>query len=330
MIKILLNKISKNILNKQDLIKIKLFNSINKNKNKLCLFDIGGAGGLQSRWKIFQKYLKVVFFEPDKRSSLELSKRGFEVIDKALWSQTTQKELYLTKKLETSSMFIPNRSFLDMFPDSNRYDIVKTIKVEVSKLDNLIDDKKQPHFIKIDIQGAELEVLKGSLNTLTNVLGLEVEVNFKEIYSKIPLAHDVQNFLHNQEFVLIDFLTYFRWERLPHKILDKDQIIRFGEMIHGDALFLRTPEKIIQMSKILANPIPILENYTKILFIYNKLDLIKKLSQNISEEENKILNLNKIISFLEKKHKKLIFFNKKFLYFIRYFVSKDLLPHWKL
>jgi len=330
MIKLILNKISKNILNKQDLKKINLFNSINKNKNKLCLFDIGGAGGLQSRWKIFQKNLKVVFFEPDKRSSLELSNCGFEVIDKALWSDTTQKELYLTKKLETSSMFIPNRPFLDMFPDSNRYDVVKTIKVEVTKLDNLINDKNQPHFIKIDIQGAELEVLKGSLNTLKNVLGLEVEVNFKEIYKKIPLAHDVENFLNNQEFVLNDFLTFFRWERSPHKILDKDQIIRFGEMIHGDALFVRTPEKIIEMSKTVSDPVSLFENYIKILLIYNKLDLIKKLSEYLSMKEKKILNLYEIISFLEKKNKKLIFFNKKFLYFIRYFVSKDILPHWKL
>jgi len=126
------------------------------------------------------------------------------------------------------------------------------------------------------------------------------------------------------------FLTYFRWERSPQKILDKDQIIRFGEMIHGDALFLRTPENITEMCKNVSDPVSLLENYIKILFIYNKLDLIKKLSEYISEEEKKILNLNGIMSFLEKKHKRLIFFNKKFLYFTRYFVSKDILPHWKL
>tara|TARA_B100002003_G_scaffold147441_2_gene136513 strand:- start:535 stop:702 length:168 start_codon:yes stop_codon:yes gene_type:complete len=53
MIKFILGKISKNILNKQDLLKINLFLSINNNKNKLCLFDIGGAGDLQTRWKLF-------------------------------------------------------------------------------------------------------------------------------------------------------------------------------------------------------------------------------------------------------------------------------------
>ena len=325
-----IHKISKNILNKQDLSKTNLFLNINNNKNKLCLFDIGGAGGLQTRWKLFEKNIRAIFFEPDQRSFLELKNSGLEVIDKALWSETTQKEFYLTKKLQTSSMYVPNRAYLDLFPDSKRYDIVKTTKVEVTELDNLVDIHNQPHFLKLDIQGAELEVLKGSVNTLKNVLGLEVEINFKEIYKKIPLANDVEKFLYSQGFVLNDFLTYFRWERSPQRIIDEDEIIRFGEMIHGDALFLRTPEKIIEISKNLSNPISLFENYVKILFVYNKLDLIIKLSKYISYEDIKLLNLNLIISILEKNHKRLVFFNKKFLYFTRYFVSKDVLPHWKL
>ena len=330
MIKFILHKISKNTLNKQDLSKINLFLSINNNKNKLCLFDIGGAGGLQARWKLFEKNIRTIFFEPEQRSFLELKNSGLEVIDKALWSETIQKEFYLTKKLQASSMYVPNRTYLDLFPDSKRYDIFKTIKVEVTELDNLVDVHNQPHFLKLDIQGSELEVLKGSVKTLKNVLGLEAEVNFKEIYEKIPLANDVEKFLYSQGFVLNDFLTYFRWERSPQRIIDEDEIIRFGEMIHGDALFLRTPEKIIEISKSLSDPISLFENYVKILFVYNKLDLIIKFSEYISYEHKKLLNLNLIISILEKNHKRLVFFNKKFLYFTRYFISKDVLPHWKL
>ena len=330
MFKFLLNRLSRRILNKQIVNYCDLFISINNNKNKLCLFDIGGAGGLQARWKLFEKNIRAIFVEPDQRSFLELKNRGLEVVDKALWSETTQKEFYLTKKLQTSSMYVPSRAYLDLFPNSKRYDIVKTTKVEVTELDNLVDIHNQPHFLKLDIQGSELEVLKGSVKTLKNVLGLEAEVNFKEIYEKIPLANDVEKFLYSQGFVLNDFLTYFRWERSPHRIIDKDEIIRFGEMIHGDALFLRTPEKIIEISKNLSNPISLFENYVKILFVYNKVDLIIKLSEYISYEHNKLLNLNLIISILEKNHKRLVFFNKKFLYFTRYFISKDVLPHWKL
>lgn len=322
MIKFVLNKISQRLLKKQDFTQLNLFLSINNNKNKLCLFDVGGAGGLQTRWKLFEKNIRTIFFEPDRRSSLELKNIGLEVVDKALWSTSTKKEFYLTKKLHTSSMYIPNRKFLDFFPDSKRYDIVKTIDVEVTELDNLVDINNQPHFIKLDIQGAELEVLKGSSNTLKNVLGLEVEINFKEIYKNIPLTYDVEKFLNSKGFVLNDFLSFFRWERGLHR--------NFGEIIHGDAIFLRTPEKIIELSKNSSDSISLFENYVKILFVYNKLDLILKFSNYISDKHKKLLNLNAIIFFLEKKHKRLTIFNKIFLYFIRYFISKNILTHYKL
>jgi len=267
MIKLILKKISIIILNKQSKLKKNLFLSINKNKNKLCIFDIGGAGGIQARWQIFENHIRPIFVEPDRRSFLDLKNNGKEVIDKALWSKTTKKEFYLTKKKETSSMYMPNREFLDLFPDSDRYDIEKSIEIDVTELDKIIDYKYKPHFMKLDIQGAELEVLRGSKETLKNVLGLEIEINFKAIYHNIPLAHNIEEFLQKEGFVLSDFLTLFRWERSLHR--------NFGEIIHGDALYLRSPEYVIAISKKLSDPMPLFENYAKILFVYNKLDLIK-------------------------------------------------------
>ena len=168
-----------------------------------------------------------------------------------------------------------------------------------------------------------MEVLKGGVKTLKGVLGLEVEVNFKEIYEKIPLFCDVEKFLKGQGFILNDFVDLFRWER--------NQLKNFGEIVHGDVLFLRTPEQIIEISKNLADPIPLFENYVKILFVYNKLDLIKILSEYISDEHQKLLNLNSIILFLDKYHKRIGFLDNISGYFTRYLISKDLeFPHWKL
>ena len=87
MIKFFLKKISKKIINKQDTLKSKLYCSINYNKNLLVLCDIGGAGGLGVRWKFFDKYIRTFFFEPDKRSSINLKSKGYEVIEQALWSE---------------------------------------------------------------------------------------------------------------------------------------------------------------------------------------------------------------------------------------------------
>ena len=323
MFKFLLNKIIIKILNNHIVKNCNIFIRINNNKNKLVILDIGGADGLQNRWKVFEKHIMPIFVEPDKRSYLELQKKGFEVITKALWSNETRKDFYLTNKSHTSSLYKPNKRYLNLFPESSRYDINETFLVDVVILDNQINSSNQPHFIKLDIQGAELEVLKGGVKTLKDVLGLEVEVNFKEIYEKIPLFCDVEKFLKGQGFILNDFVDLFRWER--------NQLKNFGEIVHGDVLFLRTPEQIIEISKNLQDPIPLFENYVKILFIYNKVDLIIKLSEYISEEHKKLLNLNLITSFLEKNQKRGNFLRIISVYFRRLLISNDLkFPHWRL
>ena len=323
MIRFILNKISRSILSKQDNHYRKLFKSINKNRNTLTLFDVGGAGGLQNRWKLYENDIKTTFFEPDKRSYTSLKKIGLNVINKALWSKNTKKKFFLTKKSKSSSVFRHNKKYLDKFPDSQRYDIVNSKIINLCKLDEFSNKSNYPSFIKIDVQGAELEVLKGSKSTLKNVVGLEVEVNFKYIYHDIPLAKDIENFLNSQGFILNDYLTLFRWERTMHR--------GFGEIIHGDALFLRSPEKIIDMSSNLQDPIKLIENYVKILFIYNKLDLIKKINEFVSKEYRKILNLENLILVLEKNHFRIKFLDELSGYYTRYMISKDLeFPHWKL
>ena len=323
MFKFILKKISQKIIKKQIRNESNLFARINNNNDKLVFLDIGGAGGLNRRWRSFEKFIRPIFVEPDKRSYLELMNNGFEVITKGLWSQKTQKKFYLTKKLHCSSIYKPNYEYLNLFPNSSRYKVTKTIELDLEKLDDQINLSNQPHFIKLDIQGAELEVLKGGSATISKVLGLEIEINFKEIYKGIPLAKDVEFFLEKEGFFLNDFLTLFRWER--------DLLRDFGELIHGDALYLRTPEKIIEMSKEVSDPTSLFANYIRILFVYNKLDLIIKLSEYISVEQRKILNLDQTIVFLQKKYKNIARVNNYLDYFVRYFISKDLeLPHWKL
>ena len=186
----------------------------------------------------------------------------------------------------------------------------------------MVNQSNQPHFIKLDIQGAELDVLRGGIKTLENVIGLEVEVNFKQIYEKIPLSSDVEKFLESQGFVLNDYLTFFRWER--------SELRGFGEIIHSDALFLRTPEKIIEFYK-KTKSFSIIENYIKILFAYNKLDLIIKISEFLTEEEKNNLNLKNIITHLEKKHMRLKYFGNIIAFFNRYLIQRNLeFPYWKL
>jgi FkbM family methyltransferase len=72
-----------------------------------------------------------------------------------------------------------------------------TETVEVCVLD---DYNLQANFMNIDVQGYELNVLKGSEKTLSNVDALVVEVNRDEVYEGCCQIDDIDNFLDQRGF----------------------------------------------------------------------------------------------------------------------------------
>ena len=63
------------------------------------------------------------------------------------------------------------------------------LEVEANTLDNILDSMHRPEvsWIKIDVEGAELEVLKGAINTLSSSknITLVIEIHGIEIYREM-------------------------------------------------------------------------------------------------------------------------------------------------
>jgi len=225
---------------------------------KIIIADIGAADySLDKRWLGLKNDVSVILFEPDKRSHKDLKAQGLTIYPFALYKEHQKKTLYLTKKPQCSSFYKPNMSFLINFPDSERWNIVDEVELEVIPLDSL---QLNIDFIKIDTQGSELDILKGAEGTLENVLGAEIEVSFSEIYTNQPLFGEVCAYMKFQGFEFYDFSTEYRYGR---KKLD-----RMGQLSFADALFLRTPENLKR-----TNPAKT-EKYNSIVKAYGKEDLI--------------------------------------------------------
>ncbi|SRR5258705_8112230 len=70
-------------------------------------------------------------------------------------------------------------------------------------------------FVHIDVQGAELMVLNGAVNSLRFIKAIWVEVSTIELYKNQPLAEDIDVFLNKSGFVMIrDCLYGMSGERL--------------------------------------------------------------------------------------------------------------------
>ena len=66
-------------------------------------------------------------------------------------------------------------------------------------------------------------------NHLSDCLGLELEVEFSQLYLNQPLFGDLKKFLNNKDFEFIDFTNLIRWERKVHNLM----VNVFLEMARG-------------------------------------------------------------------------------------------------
>ena len=185
--------------------------------NPLIIVDIGASGGIHERWRQYGAGIKTILFEPDYEEFEKLVSKKSEnslVINSALVEKSKIVDFNICKKQEVSSIYTPNQHLLDRYEDSERFNIERTVSLEADSLDNLLQKENinEIDFIKIDTQGSELDILKGATNFYENLIGLEVEVEFIELYYKQPLFSEVNSFIESKGFSLIDLKRYF-WKR---------------------------------------------------------------------------------------------------------------------
>ena len=74
--------------------------------------------------------------------------------------------------------------------------------VTTTTMNDLKDDLTQYKFLCLDVQGAELEVLKGGINTLSGFDYVMSEVSIRRLYKNAPLFKDITRFLGEHNFIL--------------------------------------------------------------------------------------------------------------------------------
>ncbi|MBX7247246.1 MAG: FkbM family methyltransferase [Candidatus Sumerlaeaceae bacterium] len=207
--------------------------------SNLVLVDIGASGGTQKRWGSVRPRLQVIGFEPDKREFPNLVGKDPKTryLNTALFREKCTLQFNLARHQMLSSVFPPNRPVVDQFPNSSDFDVIETVEVDADTLDSQFEANgiRGADFLKLDTQGCELAILEGAVSTLRNhVFGLEVEVEFAELYKGQPLFADVDGFLRTRGFQLFDLAQVF-WKRKAAPRIGNPR----GQLIFADALYLR-------------------------------------------------------------------------------------------
>ncbi|HJR58827.1 MAG TPA: FkbM family methyltransferase [Vicinamibacterales bacterium] len=213
-------------------------------RHPLALVDVGARGGVKRNWAAAARHLRVIGFEPDRREYDRLVEAArtagtrSEYFNVALHNQRGSLPLYVARDRGLSSIFEPDRPFLDAFPEAGRFDIEGVEQVEVDTLDTQLRARQieDVDFIKADTQGSELFVLQGAAHALgASAVGVEVEVEFTPIYRGQPCFADVDTFMRGLGYLLFDLKPCY-WKRAAGWKAGGS----YGQIIWADALYLKS------------------------------------------------------------------------------------------
>ena len=168
--------------------------------NPKSLIDIGAAHGDFS--KMFLEIWpgsKVTAFEANKLDSHYLDNTNWEVHYQALGEKEEDRVFYTNPDDPVgggSSLYCENTEW---FSNPNE---------EVMNVKPLDSFDVQGDFIKIDVQGAELDVIKGGHEVINNADYLLLELSFLNYNKEAPLIDDVLQETRNIGFRMVDTFGY--------------------------------------------------------------------------------------------------------------------------
>lgn len=133
--------------------------------------------------------------------------------------------------------FYINETVSSALPESAKDD-QEFVEIPMFTLDEILTEKSftDADFLKLDVQGFELEVLKGASNILNKVEVVLMEVSLIEINKGAPLIKDVINFMDEYAFVCYDICSMIR------RPLDK-------ALWQTDLIFVKKNSKLIASKK---------------------------------------------------------------------------------
>jgi len=225
-------------------------------KNKLnCNFSIIEIGALQIDSKKEPFYELLEYFPSSRIYGFEIEK---EVCDKmnldslkqityypyALGKTNEKRKLYITQHPMCSSLYRPNEDLNKLYNNLEVTKLIKESEIETISLDFFAEKYEviDIDFIKIDVQGSELDIFQGATKSLQNVLQIVCEVEFIPLYENQPLFGDVCNLLKKNDLIFNKFLGLAGRSLKPIMLNNNPNLA--SQHMWSDAIFIKDIQKL--------------------------------------------------------------------------------------
>ena len=223
-------------------------------EHKLSAMDVGAAGGLHALWRPYGAVIEVDAFEPDAKAceaARAASAPNIHWHPVALDRATGKRPFHLLAAPTGSSFYEPNGEVQRFLNTSKYRNIDRTFDVQTWSVTDFLKEfsRPVPNLIKLDTQGSEFDILSSISDTdWDQVLAIEAEVEFIEVYKAQPEFADLDRLLRSKGMLLFDLRTareycaaqdadrYYMREHLNFAVGRNDMSAR---LYAGDALYFR-------------------------------------------------------------------------------------------
>ncbi|MCS7469418.1 FkbM family methyltransferase [Stieleria sp. ICT_E10.1] len=201
----------------EDLKNASLLNAVFAHAPPATIFDIGACEGLDSiRYSRLFPQATIYAFEPlpENVAMIDDSIRRFDgqrvkVVNVALASSNGKATFHVSggcpegRQHETGDWTFGNKSSSLIAPNQDEIkrhwpwlQFEGTTDVDTMTMDDFCErENVMPDFLHMDVQGAELDVLRGAEKSFGSIRAIWMEVSLTEVYAGQPLVEDVRQFM---------------------------------------------------------------------------------------------------------------------------------------
>ena len=205
---------------------------------KLVIFDVGAADNIEPNFTRYRHLLFVILVEPREDSALDRRESDSYMVQKLITSNDGWGVLHITRKQKLSSMLFPGAPFLKYYSPpalSGKFGKIDEIQFQTTTISSVLQGLgKDIHYLKIDTQGTELEVLKG-LGAFRPLI-LKIEISFVPLYHDQVIFFELAQHLYRKGYILfnLEYAKRFFSKKIKRSSFSRET----GIPIHGDAWFM--------------------------------------------------------------------------------------------
>lgn len=231
---------------------------------KLDIIDVGAMwlDGVKPPYDALLRpnFHRVIGFEPVQTECDKLNKMGMKdhTFLPYFIGDGRRRTFYLTNQSATASLYEPDPTIINAFHNlPELMQVVEKIEVDTRRLDDL-DEIKSIDYLKIDVQGAEVDVMRGAERLLKSACVVQTEINFVPLYKDMPLFSDVDAEMRRQGF-LLHYVAHAMGRPFRPLFLNNDLNQMVRQVLWGDAVYVRDyrtfgdiePEMLLKLAVIL-------------------------------------------------------------------------------